>query len=104
MTERYRNFADNADKMSEEHVAELQKDIMQSNSQLSSSLKILVPGTDNQIHYTRFREVLRTKQFYIIMFVDFCQSSFWTLIMLTIIRCQMTSTSLTVENSFFGLS
>lgn len=84
---RFENFKVISDNMTESHLTELQKDISQSNKNLTVEVKLLVPGTDNQIQYTRFREVLRTKQYYILMFVDFCQSMFWVMIMVTIIKC-----------------
>jgi hypothetical protein len=85
--QRFENFKKISDEMSPSHLTELQKDISQSNKNLTVEVKLLVPGTDNQIQYTRFREVLRTKQYYILMFVDFCQSMFWVMIMVTIIKC-----------------
>ena len=85
--QRFENFKMISDEMEPDRLNELQKDIKQSNKNLTAEVKLLVPGTDNQIQYTRFREVIRTKQYYILMFVDFCQSMFWVMIMVTIIKC-----------------
>ena len=62
-----------------------------------------MPGGDNRIQFTRFRDVIITKQFYIIMFVDFCQTILWMLIMLTVLYCQNTEISNLVENGFFSV-
>jgi hypothetical protein len=47
--------------MDARYVQELRNEIMDSNQFLDRDVKILVPGTDNQIQYTRFRDVLTTR-------------------------------------------
>lgn len=89
--------------MPDRHKEELRNDIAHSNRNLSSEVKILMPASDNQIQYMRFRDVIITKQFYIMLLVDFCQAAFWTLILLTALYCQNTEISNSVDDGFFSV-
>jgi MFS family permease len=47
--------------------------------------------------------VIITKQFYIMLLVDFCQSSFWILIILTVLICQSSELTNNVTDGFFAV-
>lgn len=90
--------------MPKHHKKELKNDIKLSNHNLSSDYKILVPGSDNQIQFIRLKYVQRSRQFMIISFVDFCQSSLWTIIMLTIIFSQSYEQTIQSDHGFFSFN
>ena len=87
------------------HIEDLQGDIMQSNTNLGSDVKILMPGGDgdDRVKFIRFRDVLRTKQFYLLIFVYFCQTAFWMLLVSTVIYCEGSQQVYNSPNGFFSV-
>ena len=87
------------------HIEDLQGDIMQSNTNLGSDVKILMPGGDgdDRVKFIRFRDVLRTKQFYLLIFIDFCQTAFWMLLVSTVIYCEGSQQVYNSPNGFFSV-